>query len=68
MVIVYYLTKNTINKTETFDSWEDAYIFITDFASVFDYEMLPDGAIKKETNQLLKIYKCYSHNSLNQTL
>jgi len=57
MVIVYYLTGNAIDKMQTFKSWEDAYIFITDFATANNYEMLPDGAIKKETNQLLKIFK-----------
>jgi hypothetical protein len=57
MVIVYYLTGNAIDKKQTFKSWEDAYIFITDFANTNNYQILPDGAIKKETNQLLKIFR-----------
>jgi hypothetical protein len=57
MVIVYYLTGNAIDKMQNFKSWEDAYIFITDFAKTNNYEMLPDGAEKKETNQRLKIFR-----------
>jgi hypothetical protein len=57
MVIVYYLTGNAIDKMQNFKSWEDAYIFITNFATANNYEMLTNGAVKKETNQFLKIYK-----------
>jgi hypothetical protein len=57
MVVLYYLTGNAIDKMQSFKSWEDAYMFVTDYANTNSYDMLPDGAIKKETNQLLKIFR-----------
>lgn len=57
MTLVYYLTGGEIEKVETFHTWEDAYIFITNYADAHGYEMSPNGAVKKETNQFLKIYK-----------
>jgi hypothetical protein len=57
MVVLYFLTGNAIEKMQTFRTWEDAYMFVSDYANANDYEMLPDGAVKKETNQLLKIFK-----------
>jgi hypothetical protein len=57
MAIVYFLTGNAIEKMQTFPSWEDAYIFVTDYATAYGYDMMPDGAVKKETNQILKIFK-----------
>ena len=56
MVVLYFLTGNAIEKMQTFRTWEDAYMFVSDYANANDYEMLPDGAVKKETNQLLKIF------------
>lgn len=57
MVFVYYLTGAMIEKVESHSTWEDAYIFITHYAEKNDYELCVDGAVKKETNQFLKIYK-----------
>jgi hypothetical protein len=57
MVVLYFLTGNAIDKMQNFKSWEDAYMFVTDYATAFGYEMTPDGAVKKETNQLLKIFR-----------
>lgn len=57
MVLVYYLTGAMIEKVESHSTWEDAYIFITHYAEKNDYELCVDGAVKKETNQFLKIYK-----------
>ena len=42
---------------QNFKSWEDAYMFVTDYANANGYEMLPDGAVKKEAKQLLKIFR-----------
>jgi hypothetical protein len=57
MVFVYYLTGADIDKVESHPTWEDAYIFIAHYAEKHDYELCFDGAVKKETNQFLKIYK-----------
>ena len=57
MVYIYYLTGTTIDKVETRATWEDAYLFIEDFAEKNGYEMSADGAVKQETNQFLKILK-----------
>lgn len=60
MVYIYYLTGTTIDKKQTFATWEDAYIFVSDFAEKNEYEMCADGAEKKATNQFLKI--CNNQN------
>ena len=57
MAILYYLTGNEIQKEQVFHTWEDAYIFVTNYADENGYEMCTDGAEKKETNQFLKIFK-----------
>jgi hypothetical protein len=57
MAIIYYLTGNEIQKTQVFHTWEDAYIFVTKYADENGYELQNNGAVKKETNQFLKIYK-----------
>jgi len=57
MALVYHLTGKKINKVEPFDTWEDAYLFVIEFAEQHDYDMCVDGAEKKETNQFIKILK-----------
>lgn len=57
MAIIYYLTGNEIQKTQVFHTWEDAYIFVTKYADENGYELQTNGAVKKETNQFLKIFK-----------
>ena len=57
MALVYHLTGMKINKVQPFDTWEDAYLFVTEFAEQHDYQMCVDGAEKKETNQFIKILK-----------
>ena len=57
MTLVYYLTGAQVERVQTFLTWEDAYIFISNYADENGFEMCTDGAVKKETNQFLKIYK-----------
>jgi hypothetical protein len=57
MTLLYYLKGGEIENVETFHTWEDAYIFVTIYADENGFEMCTDGAVKKETNQFLKIYK-----------
>jgi|LauGreDrversion4_2_1035121.scaffolds.fasta_scaffold1055863_2 hypothetical protein len=57
MTLLYYLKGGEIENVETFHTWEDAYIFVTIYADENGFEMCTDGAVKKETNQFLKIYQ-----------
>ena len=51
MAHIYYVKENEIQRIQTYPTWEDAYLYLTEYAKNNGYQMRVNGAVKQETNQ-----------------